>query len=187
MANRVLLGNHPNHGYGLFVSRSAGTASDGSTIAAQNVLDSDKSEFLFDSTAASQAQLLCWHEVTTTSSNNQNADGSFNPVSFNYSNFGVRNFAFAFCSQITGATEAASDVSCVSQASGSARASASYAIFGGALGALNSTTDLGNDINFTIELTDLGSGVGRCVVNRESPSNSAKEFIVNVLIFKEQA
>ena len=146
MANRVLLGNHPNHGYGLFVSRSAGTASDGSTIAAQNVLDSDKSEFLFDSTAASQAQLLCWHQVTTTSSNN---GGS---VSFDYSNFGVRNFAFAFCSQISSASETASDISCVSQSSGTARASASYAIFGGAQGGLNSTADLGNDINFTIDL-----------------------------------
>tara|TARA_R100001510_G_C7608790_1_gene173013 strand:+ start:496 stop:1008 length:513 start_codon:yes stop_codon:yes gene_type:complete len=170
MANRVLLGNHPNHGQGLYVSPTG-----------DNVLASDKSEFLFDSTAASQAQLLCWHEVTTTSSHNGSS------LSFDYSNFGVRNFAFAFGSQITGASETASDVSCVSQASGSARASASYAIFGGALGALNSTADLGNDINYTIELTDQGSGVGRCTINRTSPSSSAKDFIVNVLIFKEKA
>jgi len=181
MANRVLLGKHPNHGYGLFVSRSAGTASGGSSIAAQNVLASDKSEFLFDSTAASQAQLLCWHQVTTTSSHNGSS------VSFEYSNFGVRNFAFALCSQVGSASESASDISCVSQGSGSARASATYGIFGGVQGSLNSTADLGNDINFTIELTDQGSGRGRCIINRITASSSAKDFLVNVLIFKEQA
>jgi len=170
MANRVLLGNHPNHGYGLYVAPTGG-----------NVLGSDKSDFLFDSTAASQAQLLCWHQVTTQSSHNGSS------ISFDYSNFGVRNFAFAFCSQISSASESASDISCVSQSSGTARASASYAIFGGAQGGLNDTADLGNDINFTIDLTDQGSGVGRCTISRTSTDSSAKDFLVNVLIFKEQA
>ena len=51
----------------------------------------------------------------------------------------------------------------------------------------DATADLGNDINFTIDLTDQGSGVGRCTISRTSTDSSAKDFLVNVLIFKEQA
>ena len=172
MANRVLLGNHPNHGYGLYVAPTGG-----------NVLGSDKNSFLFDSTAASHSQLLCWKEVTTTSSHNGSS------VSFTYNSHGVRNYAIAFSSQISAGTDTASDISCISEAANTARASASYSLFGGALGSMNANTfnnDVGNDIRFTITLTNSGS-TGTCTISRESPSSSAKDLLVNVMIFKEEA
>ena len=175
MANRVLIGNHPNHGYGLYVAPTG--------VADPGVLGSDKNSFLFDSTAASHSQLLCWKEVTTTSSHNGST------VSFTYNSHGVRNYAIAFASQISDATESASDISCISEAANTARASASYSMFGGALGPMNANTfnnDLGNDIRFTVTLTNSGS-TGTCTIGRESPSSSAKDFLVNVMIFKEEA
>ncbi len=169
MANRVLIGNHPNHGYGLYVAPTGG-----------NVLGSDKNSFLFDSTAATHSQLLCWKEVTTTSSHNGST------VSFTYNSHGVRNYAIAFASQISSASETASDISCISEAANTARASASYSLFGGQLGNVNSTTDLGNDIRFTITLTN-SSSTGSCTIGRESPSSSAKDLLVSVMILKEEA
>ena len=62
-------------------------------------------------------------------------------------------------------------------------------MFGGALGTMNANTfsnDKGNDIRFTITLTNSGS-TGTCTIGRESPSSSAKDFLVNVMIFKEEA
>ena len=169
MANRILIGNHPNHGQVLYVAPTGG-----------NVLASDKSSFLFDSTVATHSQLLCWKEVTTTSSQNGGT------VSFTYNSHGVRNFAVAFASQISDVSETASDISCISESANTERASASYSLFGGSLGGVNSTTDKGNDITFTIALTNSGS-TGTCTISRSSPSSSSKDFLVNVMIFKEEA
>ena len=172
MANRVLLGNHPNHGYGLFVDKTGG-----------NVLGSDASNFLLDSDAASHSQLLCWKEITTTSSHNGST------VSFTYNSYGVRNYAVAFCSQISSASEDADDITCISEATNTARDTASYSLFGGTLGGLGASSwnnDLGNDIRYSIALTN-SSTTGTCTISRESPSSSAKDFLINVLIFKEEA
>ena len=168
--NRVLMGNHPTHGYGLYVSPTGG-----------NVLSSDNDYLLMDSSAPSHGQLLVWKEMETTSSHNGST------VSFSYNSYGVRNYAVAFCSQIgAGGTEDADDITCISEAVNTARATASYSLFGGALGGVSSTADLGNDITFEITLTNNGN-TGTCTIARESPSSSAKDFLVNVLIFKEAA
>jgi|TARA_B100002003_G_scaffold247830_1_gene280194 hypothetical protein len=169
MGNRVLIGNHPTHGYGLYVSPVGG-----------NVLGSDNNYLLMDSNAPAHGQLLVWKELTTTSAHNGST------VSFSYNSYGVRNYAMAFCSQIGSTSEDADDISCISEAVNTARATASYSLFGGALGGVNSTVDRGNDITFEIILTNNGN-TGTCTIARESPASSIHPFLVNVLIFKEAA
>ena len=173
MANRVLVGDHPTHGYGLYVSPPG-----------VDVKAADNDYFLLDSAGAGHGQLLLWKEVTTTSEQNTN------PISFSYNSFGVRNYAIAFCSQIpTGfgnANTTGEDISCISEAVDTARPKANYSLFGGALGAVTDNADYGNDISFEINLTNNGN-TGTCTITRSSPSSSAKEFNVQVLIFKEEA
>ena len=168
MTSRVLIGEHDTHGYGLYVSPTN-----------VDVTLADNDYFLFDSSAASQSQLLCWKEVTTTSSHNGST------VSFPYYSAGVRNYAVGFASQIASG-EDADDISCISEVVNTARASATYSLFGGALGPVSSTADLGNDITFEITLTNSGT-TGTCTIARTSPASSAADFLISVLIFKEEA
>jgi hypothetical protein len=174
MANRVLIGNHPTHGYGLYVSPTG-----------QNVLSSDNDYLLIDSDAVSHGQLLCWHEVYTDSGNN----GSGNGVSFTYSSQGVRNFAFSFSSQLLSSSGVAANINCYAGTPGTARPNAHYGLFGGILGGLSSggyDTDAGNDIYYTVKLTNSGT-TGTCLVERFTPSGSVKDYLVNILIFSEVA
>tara|TARA_Y100000310_G_scaffold105791_1_gene104331 strand:- start:343 stop:852 length:510 start_codon:yes stop_codon:yes gene_type:complete len=169
MTDRVLIGEHDTHGYGIYVSPTN-----------VDVKAADNDYFLLDSEGAGHGQLLLWKEVETTSAHNSST------VSFTYNSQGVRNYAMAFCSQITSASEDADDITCISEAVNTARATASYSLFGGALGGVNSHVDKGNDITFEITLTNSGN-TGTCTIARTSPSSSAKDFLINVLIFKEAA
>jgi len=63
MANRICLGNHPNHGYGLFVSRPG-----------VNVLSNIKREDLIFDSRSAQSSLV--HEVISTSISSGNNAGS---------------------------------------------------------------------------------------------------------------
>ena len=169
MANRILAGNHATHGQGIYVSPTN-----------VDVTAADNDYFLMDSSAAGHGQLLLWKEVTTTSSHNGST------VSFTYNSHGVRNYAIGFCSQIAQG-EDADDITCISETANTARASATYSLFGGTLGGIGTTynTDYGNDITFEITLTNSGN-TGTCTIARESPASSSADFLVNVLIFKEE-
>ena len=166
---RVLIGEHATHGYGIYVSPTN-----------VDVTAADNDYFLMDSSAAGHGQLLLWKEVETTSAHNGST------VSFDYNSHGVRNYAIGFCSQIAQG-EDADDITCISETADTARASATYSLFGGTLGGIGTTynTDYGNDITFEITLTNSGN-TGTCTIARESPASSSADFLVNVLIFKEE-
>ncbi len=166
---RVLIGEHATHGYGIYVSPTN-----------VDVTAADNDYFLMDSSAAGHGQLLLWKEVETTSAHNGST------VSFDYNSHGVRNYAIGFCSQIAQG-EDADDITCISETANTARASATYSLFGGTLGGIGTTynTDYGNDITFEITLTNSGN-TGTCTIARESPASSSADFLVNVLIFKEE-
>ncbi len=170
MANRVLLGDHDTHGYGLYVSPVGG-----------NVAAADNDYFLFDSSAFGAPQLLLWKQVTTTSSHDNSN------VTFTYNSGGVRNYAFVFLSHKQNLNESAADFECVQETDGTANTSANYSVFGGKMGGITTeamSDDWGDNVDINVSLTNSGS-TGTCTVNRVGTSNT--DLIANVMIFAESA
>ena len=169
--NRILLGKHPTHGYGLFVSRDG-----------VNVASADNDYFLFDSTSNSistHAQLLLWKEVTCTASSPSNT------ITFN--TFGRRCFVQTSLSWPHSASATASDISCISESSGTVRTTARW----GNLGSVSNTVGNGDDVSFKTVVTYSGSGstqTGLITVTRlqAGETDAGRDICVQCLVFKEQ-
>lgn len=71
MANRILIGPHPNYGQGFYVSK-----------AGVDVTGANLSDFLFTSSAINLNQLLVWQVMTLVTSTTQATS-----VSYDYANF----------------------------------------------------------------------------------------------------
>jgi hypothetical protein len=163
---RVLAGDHDTHGYGLYVSKSG-----------VDVTAADNDYFLFDSTAAGQAQALYWKEVTLTSSSTS--------ATITYNNFGVRCYAIGTMSWCAGA-QTATNITCITDPTNNstARPAARYSPFGGNIptGAGGSN---GETIGFSINNIDNGNNTGTITVARLNPLSEGKDICVQVLVFKD--
>jgi len=166
MANRVLAGNHATLGQGLYVSKSG-----------VDVTAADNDYFLFDSTAAGQAQALYWKEVTLTSSSTS--------ATITYNNFGVRCYAIGTMSWCAGA-QTATNITCITDPTNNstARPAARYSPFGGNIPTGASGTG-GETTGFSVNNIDNGNNTGTITVARLDPLSEGKDMCVQVLVFKE--
>ena len=165
MANRILIGDHDDLGYGMFVGKS-GT----------DVTATDNDYFLFDSTGSGMQQALFWKEVTLTSSTTS--------TTITYNNFGVRCYAIGTMSWCAGA-QTATNITCITDPTNNstARPAARWSPFGGNIPSTAQTN--GETIGFKINNVDNGNGTGTCTVSRLDPESEGKDICVQVLGFKE--
>jgi len=170
MANRVLIGNHPTHGYGLFISKEN-----------VDVTAADNDFFLFDSTANTGtggncvAQCLFWREVVYTDSQHHNT-----AQTYNFNSFGRQCFAMSFASTTAGETDDGDDIKCVSQAANSARAKAELGLHGGTLG-INDSFEVPT---YEVSVTNSGT-TGTVSVTPYWEGGSGNDIAIQILVFSE--
>ena len=165
MANRILIGDHDDLGYGMFVGKS-GT----------DVTAADNDYFLFDSTGSGMQQALFWKEVNLTD--------AAQTATITFTNYAVRCFAVGTMSWVNG-NQHASNVSCKSASTGTVRAQARWSPFGGNIPTTSSTD--GETIGFSLNNVNNGDGTGTVTVTRLDEADEGKDICVQVLMFKEPA
>jgi len=163
MGNRVLIGNHATHGYGIYVSPSG-----------VDVTAADNDNFLMDATAAGHAQALFWKEVDIASSSTT--------ATITYNNFGVRCYAIGTMSW---KDSGGSPTSNISKGDGTVDTLSRWSTWGGMVGT-GSSTD-GKEIGFNINNVDNGNGTGTITVSKDSNETVTNAPIkVQVMVFKEE-
>jgi len=167
MANRVLLGDHATFGYGLYVSKDG-----------VDVTGSDNDHFIFDSSTASvqtsAVQVLFWKETIYTDSAHNVAQ------TYTFNSFGNNCFAQTFASTTATGTVSGADIRCLSQATGSARATAELGLHGGTI----NTTDTWVVPTYTVSITN-SSTTGTVSITPSWEGGSGKDICIQVLVYSE--
>ena len=162
MGNRVLIGNHATHGYGVYVSPSG-----------IDVTAADNDKFLMDATAAGHGQALFWKEVPFTNAQTSNT--------VTYNNFGVRCYAIAVMSWKDGN---GNPTSCIAKGDGVVDTQAYYSAWGGSIPTTD--TNNGQEVGFNINNVDNGDGTGTLTITKDGLNTTSHQIRVQVMVFKEQ-
>ena len=161
MGNRVLIGNHATHGYGIYVSPSG-----------VDVTAADNDTFLMDASAAGHAQALFWKEVPFT-----NTETS---ATVTYNNFGVRCYAIATMSW---KDSNGNPTSCIAKSDGTVDTLSRWSTWGGDVPTTN-TSD-GQETAFNINNVDNGNGTGTLTITKDGINTTSHQMRVQVMVFKE--
>ena len=166
--NRILIGNHSTHGYGLFVSKEG-----------VDVTAADNDHFLFDSTVSAEtssvSQVLFWHEAVYTDSVNGVAQ------TYDFDSYGNQCFALTFASTTAGSSDDGDDIRCLSQATGVAREKAELGLHGGTLGINDSFVVPTYDVS----VTNSGT-VGTVSVTVTWVGGSGNDIAIQTLVLSEK-
>jgi hypothetical protein len=168
MANRVLIGEHPSLGHGVFVSKGG-----------DNVLSSDNDSFLFDSTVSAGSsgciQTLFFKESIFGASVHHNQ-----AQTYTFDSGGVQCFAMTFASTTATSDGDSLDIFVKQQATGVARATAETGLHGGTLGVNDSFVIP----TYEVSVTNSGN-TGTVSITPFWEGGSGNDICIQVLVLAE--